>query len=135
MPDATRDAGDGADGTAALCANGITATGLHCTGSAHVGSRLIRCTDPSHNAATVTFAGLLNDPTQQLDTESVVLQAVLAEQERDRLRAEGWRACVDHISHTWKGWLYGEDLYWVGRRNPFSARVIPPGSSDPSEGS
>jgi hypothetical protein len=126
-----------ADGTAALCKNGITASGWHCTGSAHVGSILIRCTDPSHDVSSTlvvnqrpTFAELLSDPTQQLDTEGVVLQAVLKEKERDRLRSEGWRACVEHLQGRYNRraderpaevpyvMLDGEDLWFLPREPP-----------------
>jgi len=140
---AEKDAG----GTAALCTDGITASGWHCTGSAHVGSILIRCTDPSHNVhATLvvtppspTFADLLNDPTQQLDTEGVVLASVLDERERDRLRSGGWRACVEHLQQRYNRWadshpaevpylmLDGEDLWFLANvHNPYRPRVVPP---------
>lgn len=91
--------------------------------------------DPSK----VTFSTLLDDPTQQLDTEGVVLASVLSEQERDRLRSEGWRACVEHLQQRYNRvadsrpayvpyvMLDGEDLWFLANRhNPFRPRVTPP---------
>jgi hypothetical protein len=91
---------------------------------------------------TVTFTTLLNDPTQQLDTEGVVLASVLNEQERDRLRSEGWRACVEHLQQRYNRradthpvhvpyvMLDGEDLWFLANvHNPFKPRVLPPGES------
>jgi len=143
-------------GAAALCENGITPSGWHCTGSAHVGSILIRCTDPSHNVASAlvttaprpTFDELLNDPTQQLDTEGVVLASILDEQERDRLRSEGWRACVEHLRQRYNRQaeyrpavvpyilLDGEDLWFLdNRHNPYRPRrVIPPAATGEEAG-
>ncbi len=86
-----------------------------------------------------SFAALLNDPTQQLDTEGVVLASVLDERERDRLRSEGWRACVEHLQREYHRaadrepgkvpvvMLDGEQLWFLAnRQNPFAPRVLPP---------
>lgn len=53
------------------------------------------------------------------------LQALVGA-EQDRLRAEGWEACVAHIRRKFDGRLSPEDIYWVGRQNAFRTTVFPP---------
>lgn len=62
------------------------------------------------------------------------LQALVAA-EQDRLRAEGWQACIDRLrseSHTRSPAvdgvvLSGEDLWWIERQNPYRSPAISPG--------
>lgn len=54
------------------------------------------------------------------------LQALVVA-EQDRLRAEGWTACIDYIRQKYDGWLLPEDTWWTERNNPFRTSVTPPG--------
>lgn len=66
--------------------------------------------------ATSASAEATEAPSQEF------LQALVAA-EQDRLRAEGWRACVECIRREYRGMLMGEDTYWLGRKNPYGSGV------------
>lgn len=62
--------------------------------------------------ATADAAMPATGPSQEF------LQALVAA-EQDRLRAEGWQACVDYIRREYRGVLMTEDIYWTEQHNPF----------------
>jgi hypothetical protein len=59
---------------------------------------------------------LVEEPSQEF------LQAMVAAEE-DRLRAEGWEACVEFIRRRYNGWLMPEDTWFLGNRhNPYRSK-------------
>ena len=72
-----------------------------------------------------TTASALPNPESPSEPSQEFLQALVAA-EQDRLRAEGWQACIDYIRRQYDSWLTREDMYWTERHNPFRTTPTDP---------